>query len=223
MGCFVRSMSALFIYSRRCKTISTKELLINDDIRAKEVRLLDENGDQMGIMSLSEAKNFAEEHGVDLVCIAPQATPPVCRAMDYGKYRYEQDKREKEQKKKQQVVEVKEVQLSCRIDKHDFETKAARALKFLKEGNKVRVSLRFKGREMAHQDLGRDMLEKFREACEEFSTVDKKPALEGRQMTMFLMPLKDSAKKADKQESRSAQENVSNEVETEETVTETEE
>ena len=216
-------MSALFIYSRRCKTISTKELLINDDIRAKEVRLLDENGDQMGIMSLSEAKNFAEEHGVDLVCIAPQATPPVCRAMDYGKYRYEQDKREKEQKKKQQVVEVKEVQLSCRIDKHDFETKAARALKFLKEGNKVRVSLRFKGREMAHQDLGRDMLEKFREACEEFSTVDKKPALEGRQMTMFLMPLKASAKKADKQESRSAQENVSNEVETEETVTETEE
>ena len=97
-------MSALFIYSRRCTTISTKELLINDDIRAKEVRLLNEDGDQMGIMSLSEAKGYAEDKGVDLVCIAPQATPPVCRAMDYGKYRYEQDKREKEQKKKQQVL-----------------------------------------------------------------------------------------------------------------------
>lgn len=197
---FVRSMSALFIYSRRCTTISTKELLINDDIRAKEVRLLDENGDQMGIMSLSEAMDYAEDRGVDLVCIAPQATPPVCRAMDYGKYRYEQDKREKEQKKKQQTVEVKEVQLSCRIDKHDFDTKASRAIKFLKEGNKVRVSLRFKGREMAHQDLGREVIAKFREACEEFSTMDKKPTLEGRQMTMFLMPLKASSKKADKSE-----------------------
>lgn len=195
-------MSALFclFIIRRCKTISAKELLINDDIRAKEVRLLDENGDQMGIMSLSEAKDYAEDRGIDLVCIAPQATPPVCRAMDYGKYRYEQDKREKEQKKKQQIVEVKEVQLSCRIDKHDFDTKASRAIKFLKDGNKVRVCLRFKGREMAHQDLGREVIAKFREACEEFSTMDKKPTLEGRQMTMFLMPLKSTAKKPEKAE-----------------------
>lgn len=197
----VRSMSALFIFHTEGTTISTKELLINDDIHAKEVRLLNETGDQMGIVSLSEAMNYAEENGVDLVCIAPQATPPVCRAMDYGKYRYEQDKREKEQKKKQQVVEVKEVQLSCRIDKHDFDTKAARAIKFLKEGNKVRVCLRFKGREMAHQDLGREVIAKFREACEEYSTMDKKPTLEGRQMTMFLMPLKATpGKKAEKAE-----------------------
>lgn len=194
-------MSALFIFHTEGTTISTKELLINDDIHAKEVRLLNETGDQMGIVSLSEAMNYAEENGVDLVCIAPQATPPVCRAMDYGKYRYEQDKREKEQKKKQQVVEVKEVQLSCRIDKHDFDTKAARAIKFLKEGNKVRVCLRFKGREMAHQDLGREVIAKFREACEEYSTMDKKPTLEGRQMTMFLMPLKATpGKKAEKAE-----------------------
>ena len=178
-----------------CFAISAKELFINDDIHAKEVRLLDENGDQLGIKSLSEAKDYAYDRGVDLVCIAPQAQPPVCRAMDYGKFRYEQDKREKEQKKKQQTVEVKEVQLSCRIDKHDFDTKAQRAIKFLKEGNKVRVCLRFKGREMAHQDLGREMIERFREACAEFSTMDKKPTLEGRQMTMFLMPLKNIAPK----------------------------
>lgn len=162
------------------------------------MRLLDENGDQMGIKSLNEAKEYAYDKGVDLVCIAPQAQPPVCRAMDYGKFRYEQDKREKEAKKKQQTVEVKEVQLSCRIDKHDFDTKAARAIKFLKEGNKVRVCLRFKGREMAHQDLGRDVIQRFRDACAEVSTMDKKPTLEGRQMTMFLMPLKANPKKADK-------------------------
>lgn len=182
-------------FKKGCFAISAKELFINDDIHAKEVRLLDENGDQLGIKSLSEAKDYAYDRGVDLVCIAPQAQPPVCRAMDYGKYRYEQDKREKEQRKKQQTVEVKEVQLSCRIDKHDFDTKAQRAIKFLKEGNKVRVCLRFKGREMAHQDLGREMIQRFREACAEVSTMDKKPALEGRQMIMFLMPIKNTAPK----------------------------
>ena len=150
----------------------------------------------MGIKSLNEAKEYAYNKGIDLVCIAPQATPPVCRAMDYGKYRYEQDKREKEQRRKQQTVEVKEVQLSCRIDTHDFDTKASRAQKFLQAGNKVRVCLRFKGREMAHQELGREMLARFRDACAECSTMDKKPVLEGRQMTMFLMPLKNQPKKA---------------------------
>ena len=156
--------------------------------------MLDENGEQLGIMSLSEAKDYAYGRGVDLVCIAPQATPPVCRAMDYGKFRYEQDKRAKEQKKKQQTVEVKEVQLSCRIDTHDFETKAKRAKKFLSEGNKVRVSLRFKGREIAHQELGREMLDRFAEACSEFGSVDKKAALEGRQLTMFIAPVKNQPK-----------------------------
>ncbi len=124
--------------------------------------------------------------------------------MDYGKFRYEQDKREKEAKKKQQTVEVKEVQLSCRIDKHDFDTKAARAIKFLREGNKVRVCLRFKGREMAHQDLGREVIQRFREACAEVSTMDKKPTLEGRQMTMFLMPLKATSPKKTEKAAESA-------------------
>ena len=173
----------------RCVTISAKELYINDDIRAKEVRMLDENNGQLGIMSLNDAKTYAYDRGLDLVLIAPTATPPVCRAMDYGKYRYEQDKREKEAKKKQQVVEVKEVQLSCRIDTHDFETKAGHAIKFLSEGNKVRVKLKFKGREIAHQELGREMLEKFAEACSEVGTVDKKPVLEGKQLTMFMAPV----------------------------------
>ena len=178
----------------RCLTISAKELLINDDIRAKEVRMLDENNGQLGIMNLNDAKAYAYDHGYDLVMIAPTATPPVCRAMDYGKYRYEIDKKEKEAKKKQQVVEVKEVQLSCRIDTHDFETKANRACKFLQDGNKVRVCLRFKGREIAHQDLGREMLAKFEEAVSEFGTVDKKPVLDGRQLTLFIAPVKNTAK-----------------------------
>lgn len=156
--------------------------------------MLDENNGQLGIMSLNDAKAYAYEHGYDLVMIAPTAIPPVCRAMDYGKYRYEVDKKEKEAKKKQQVVEVKEVQLSCRIEAHDFETKANRARKFLQDGNKVRVCLRFKGREMAHQEFGREVLAKFEEAVAEFGTVDKKPALDGRQMTMFIVPIKNTAK-----------------------------
>ena len=194
----MRSISALFYCLLNfwgCFVISAKELFINDDIRAKEVRLLDENGDQLGIKSLDEAKEYAYEKGVDLVCIAPQATPPVCRAMDYGKYRYEQHKREKELQKKQQTVVIKEVHLSCRIDKHDFDTMANRAIKFLSEGNKVRVTLRFKGREMAHQDLGKEVMMKFAETCSEVSTLDKKPTLEGRQLMMFLMPVKGSAAK----------------------------
>lgn len=178
----------------RCLTISAKELHINDDIRAKEVRMLDEDGEQLGLMSIDSAKAYAYDRDLDLVMIAPQAKPPVCRAMDYGKYCYEQDKREKEAKKKQQIVEVKEVQLSCRIDTHDFDTKANRAKKFLSEGNKVRVSLRFKGREIAHQEIGRDMLSRFAEACSDIGTVDKKPTLEGRQLTMFIAPIKNQTK-----------------------------
>ena len=184
----------LFYKIWRCLTISAKELLINDDIRVKEVRMLDENNNQLGIMSLNDAKTYAYDHGYDLVLIAPAAVPPVCRAMDYGKYRYEVDKKEKEAKKKQQVVEVKEVQLSCRIDTHDFETKANRAIKFLQSGNKVRVCLRFKGREIAHQDLGKEVLAKFEEYVSEYGVVDKKPALEGRQLTMFVVPVKNTAK-----------------------------
>jgi len=176
----------------RCVTIGAKELLINDDIRVKEVRLVGPEGEALGIMSLDEAKAYAYDRDVDLVMIAPQATPPVCRAMDYGKYRYECEKREKDARKKQQTVEVKEVQLSCRIDTHDFETKANRAIKFLQDGNKVRVCLRYKGREMAHQELGRAVMDKFAEYCAEYGTVDKKPVMEGRQVSMIVAPVKAS-------------------------------
>ena len=157
--------------------------------------MLDENNGQLGIMSLNDAKTYAYDKGLDLVLIAPTATPPVAKAMDYGKYRYEIDKREKEARKKQQVIEVKEVQLSCRIDTHDFETKANRAIKFLQDGNKVRVCLRFKGREIAHQEIGREVLEKFASYVSEYGTVDKKPVLDGRQLTMFVAPVKPTAPK----------------------------
>lgn len=177
--------------------------MINEDIRAEKVRLLDENGEQVDIMPIADAQNYAYEHGYDLVLIAPSANPPVARAMDYGKYRYEIDKREKEAKKKQQVIEVKEVQLSCRIDTHDFETKANRAIKFLQSGNKVRVCLKFKGREIAHQELGRDMLKKFEDAVSEYGTVDKKAVLDGRQLTMFIAPVKAQPAKKENKENKS--------------------
>ena len=176
------------LFKRGCIVISAKELYINDDIRAREVRMLDENNGQLGIMSLNDAKTYAYDRGLDLVLIAPTATPPVCRAMDYGKYRYEQDKKEKEAKKKQQIVEIKEVQLSCRIDDHDFETKVGHATRFLKEGNKVRVKLRVKGREIVHQELGLEVLNRLAAACSEYGAVDKKPVLEGKQLTMFIAP-----------------------------------
>ena len=133
---------------------------------------------------------IAIEKNLDLVKIAPQAAPPVCRIMDYGKYRFDREKKEKEAKKKQQVVELKEVQLSCRIDVHDFETKARNAIRFLTAGNKVRVVLRFKGREMAHQEQGRDVLTRFEAAVESAGTVEKKPVLDGRLMTMIVVPNK---------------------------------
>lgn len=174
--------------------ISTKELQINEEIRAKELRIVGENGEQVGVMSSSAALAMAYEKDLDLVLIAPAAEPPVARIMDYGKYRFERDKREKEAKKKQTTVEVKEIQLSCRIDTHDFETKVKHAHRFIDDGNKVRVVVKFKGREMSHLDIGRDILTKFEEACADVGTVDKKPALEGRFMSMIINPTKPSAK-----------------------------
>lgn len=184
----VALFGAIFYFYWGCSTIP-KELLINDQIRAKEVRLLDEEGQQVGLVPIAQARAYANERDVDLVLIAPQAQPPVCRAMDYGKYRYEQDKREKEQKKKQTVMEVKEVQLTYRIDTHDFETKVNNAIRFLSAGNKVRVCLKFRGREMAHQSLGLELLDRFTKSVSDYAQIDKKPVLEGRQFTMFLAPL----------------------------------
>lgn len=170
--------------------ISTKELQINEEIRAKEVRIIGDDGEQIGVVATSKALEMAYEKDLDLVLMAPNAEPPVCRIMDYGKYRFERDKKEKEAKKKQTTVEVKEIQLSCRIDTHDFETKVKHAHRFLGDGNKVRVVVKFRGREMSHQDLGREMLEKFEQACEGLGSVDKRPTLEGRFMSMIVNPVK---------------------------------
>lgn len=167
-----------------------KDLLINEEIHEKEVRVIGEDGETLGLMSGNAALKIAYDRGLDLVLIAPQATPPVCRIMDYGKYRFDREKKEKEAKKKQQVVELKEVQLSCRIDVHDFETKARNAVRFLSAGNKVRVVVRFRGREMAHQELGRDVLARFEAAISSAGTVEKKPVLDGRNMTMVIAPVK---------------------------------
>ena len=145
----------------RCLFISTKELQINDEIRDKEVRVITENGEQLGIMPAKEALKKAEQKNLDLVKIAPNANPPVCKIMDYGKYRFEQSKREKEAKKNQRIVETKEIRLSVNIDTHDFDTKVNHAIKFLQAGNKVKVSIRFRGREMAHAHLGNGIMEKF--------------------------------------------------------------
>ena len=165
-------------------------MLINEDIREKEVRLIGEDGEQLGIVASATALKMAYDRGLDLVLMSAQATPPVCRIMDYGKYRFDREKKEKEAKKKQQVVELKEVQLSCRIDTHDFETKARNAVRFLSAGNKVRVVVRFKGREMAHQELGRDVLTRFEAAVSEVGTVEKKPVLDGRILSMVVVPIK---------------------------------
>ena len=142
----------------------------------------------VGVVPLRQAQEMADEKELDLVNMSPDAKPPVCKIMDYGKYRFEQAKREKEAKKNQRVIEIKEVRLSLNIDTHDFETKANQAIKFLKSGNRVKVSIRFRGREMAHPQIGEVSMKRFAEACEEFATVEKPAKLEGRQMLMFLAP-----------------------------------
>lgn len=167
---------------------NSKEAQINEEIRDKEVRLISDEGEQLGIMSAAEALKLAEEKNLDLVKIAPMAQPPVCKIMDYGKFRFEKAKREKEARKNQKIVEIKEVRLSLNIDTHDFETKTNQACKFLDAGNKVKVSIRFRGREMAHAQLGNAIMDRCAEACAEHGSVEKPAKLEGRQMLMFLAP-----------------------------------
>lgn len=167
---------------------NNKELYINEDIHDKELRVIDTDGSQLGIMSSEEALNLAVKKDLDLVKISPQAKPPVCKIMDYGKYRFEKAKREKEAKKKQHVVEIKEIRLSLNIDTHDFNTKLEHTKKFIKAGNKVKVSIRFRGREMGHPEQGYHIMQKFASSCEEIATVEKAAKLEGRNMLMFLAP-----------------------------------
>lgn len=168
--------------------IAIKEMQINEEIHDKEIRVVTDDGEVLGVMSAEEALKLAEERDLDLVKIAPQAKPPVCKIMDYGKYRFDMAKRDKEAKKNQRIVETKEIRLSLNIDTHDFETKVNHARKFLEGGNKVKVSIRFRGREMAHPENGLVTMNKFSEACQEFCSVEKAAKLEGRSMMMFLAP-----------------------------------
>lgn len=163
---------------------------INDEIRAKEVRVIDNDGEQLGVMPPSKALEIAAQKKLDLVNVAPNAHPPVCRIMNYGKYRYEQQKKAKDARKKQKVTQVKEIRLSTYIEKHDLMVKANNASKFLKSGDKVKVSIRFRGRERGHTSTGEQVMEQFAEAVSEFGQIEKKPRLEGRNMTMVLSPKK---------------------------------
>ena len=169
-------------------------MLINEEIKAPEVRVIGPANEQVGVMKIDDARAFAFNNGVDLVLIVPNATPPVCRAIDYGKFCFERDKREKEAKKKQVIVKVKEVQLSCRIEQHDFDTRVNQAKKFLGEGNKVKAVVRFKGREMSHMELGREVIERFVAAFEGVGSAEKKPVLEGRYMSVVISPVKQDKK-----------------------------
>lgn len=186
--CLQKCQSGLPQINRRCLFIAIKELQINEEIRDKEVRVITDDGEQLGIMSSAEALKAAVYRNLDLVKIAPQATPPVCKIMNYGKYRFDQQKREKEAKKNQKTFEIKEVQLSLSIDTHDLETKINHANRFLKSGDKVKVSIRLKGREMVHPERGYDIMKSFAEACSELGSVEKEAKLENRNMLMFLAP-----------------------------------
>ena len=172
----------------RCLPIGKKDIEINEEIHDKELRIIGSDGQQVGIMSANEALNLAEQSNLDLVKIAPQSNPPVCKIMDYGKYRFEQAKREKEARKNQHVVDIKEVRLSLNIDTHDFNTKLNNALKFIKHGDKVKVSIRFRGREMGHPEIGLETMKRLADACSETAVVEKAAKLEGRNMLMFLAP-----------------------------------
>lgn len=167
----------------------SKEMNVNEKIRAREVRLIDSNGDQLGVKSRQEALEIAQTRNLDLVLVAPNAKPPVCRIMDYGKYRYEQQKKEKEARKKQKTINIKEVRFSPGIGDHDFETKAKNARKFLEKGDKCKASVRFRGRAITHKDLGRDVLDRLAEDLKDVAVVESKPKMEGRNMFMMLAPV----------------------------------
>lgn len=168
--------------------ITAKNVQINEEIRDKEVRLVGENGEQLGIVSSKDAQKMAFDKNLDLVKIAPTATPPVCKIMDYGKYCFEQVKREKEVRKNQKIVEIKEIRMFSAIDSHDFNTKVQHGIKFLENGDKLKVSVRFRKRAIAHPHLGQELLDKFSEACAEVGTVEKAAKMDGRTLIMFISP-----------------------------------
>lgn len=191
---------SIFIWTKpcwRCIDIAT-ELLINEEIRDREVRVIGADGAQLGIMPTRQALEMAEEAELDLVKIVPTAQPPVCKLMDYDKHRFEQSKREREMRKNQKVIALKEVQLSATIEENDVNIKAKNAIRFLQEGNKVKVSIRFRGRQIAHSDIGLKVMQDFIERTKEYCTVERRPMIEGRNMLMILVPKTEKAIKAEK-------------------------
>jgi len=170
------------------KDNKSNEPQVNEEIRAREVRLIDENSEQLGIKPFREALRIAAERGLDLVNVAPTAKPIVCRIMDYGRFKYEQSKKDREARKKQHIITIKEIRFSPTIDQHDLETKSRAAVTFLKEGDRVKVSVRFRGREIAHAERGKQVLEQFFMLVNDVATIDREPRLEGRSMIMFLNP-----------------------------------
>ena len=183
--------ASAFHFSWRCFTIAKLDHQLNTDILDKEVRLIGSDGTMLGIMSSEQALALAEEQDLDLVKISPNADPPVCKIMDYGKFRFDQLKKEKEARKNQRVVEVKEIRMSPGIDTNDFNVKLRSAMKFLRDGNRVKVTVRFRGREMAHTNIGEDLLRQFGQSCAEVANMEKNPKLDGRHMSIFLSPKKD--------------------------------
>lgn len=172
----------------RCRTISKEELRINEEIRCREIRLVSETGEQLGIMSPKEALTIAMGKGLDLVEVAPGANPPVCKIMDHGRFKYEQSKKERDARKKQRIINIKEVKLRPTIEEHDFQVKTKNAIRFLEDGDKVKVTIMFRGREVSHPELGRELLEKVAVTVSDYAVVEKDPKLEGKNMIMFLSP-----------------------------------
>ena len=209
-GCFQwQPLLSLSYTCGRCVTIASNsksnELEINEQIRDKEIRLIGADGAQMGIMSPRDAMKMAIDKDLDLVKVAPQAKPPVCKILDYGKYRFEMQKKEKEAKKNQKVVELKEIRLSLNIDTNDFNTKVGQAKKFLSKGDKVKVSIRFRGRQITHSEIGMQVMQDFAARCAEVSSVERRPMMDGRHMIMILAP---KAAKASFAEKKAARENA---------------
>ena len=182
---------AFYFFVWRCFPIANTGHQTNEEIRDKEVRLISESGEQLGIMSSQEALRMAEEQGLDLVKISPNAVPPVCKLMDYGKFRYQEQKKAQEAKAKQKVVQIKEVKFRPATDENDFQTKLRSLKRFLEDGDKAKITLRFRGREMAHQQFGTQLMDRVREELVDIAQVEHAPKLEGRQMLMFLAPAKD--------------------------------
>ena len=171
-----------------------KEIQVNNEIKAREVRVIDPNGQQLGIMSLKEALRHAQEAQLDLVKIVPDAKPPVCKIMDYGKFKYEQSKREKEARKNQRIINIKEIRMNPNIEEHDFQVRVKNALRFLKDGDKVKVTIKFRGREITHTKLGEEVLKKMADSVQEIGFIEKQPLIEGRNMIMVLSPKQNKAK-----------------------------